>query len=87
MPRDQIESKLRDFIDTRIMEGQGRDLTSSTPLFDVGILDSFALFSVIAFIADEFNVAIALESLRTEDFENISAIAGLVESKLPAAAS
>ena len=50
MQQDQIEAELRGFIDKTLMEGQGADLTSSTPLFQYGILDSFALFSLIGFI-------------------------------------
>jgi acyl carrier protein len=84
MERDHIEIRLRDFIDRDLMEGQGAGLTTSTPLFEFGILDSFALFSMIAFIAEEFKVAVHLETLRTEDFENISTIAGFIESKLDA---
>ncbi len=87
MERTHIESKLRDFIDHSIMDGQGSDLTSSTPLFEFGILDSFALFSVLSFISDEFKVTVPLESLRTEDFENISTIAGFVQAKRAVAAS
>jgi acyl carrier protein len=85
MERSLIEQKLRDFIDCRLMEGQGAGLTPATPLFEFGILDSFALFSMLSFITDEFKVSVPLESLRTEDFENVSTIAGLVASKLAAA--
>jgi acyl carrier protein len=82
MERDQIESKLRGFIDQKLMNGQGADLTTSTPLFEFGILDSFALFRVISFIADEFQLTLPLESLRTEEFETIGTIAGLVHERI-----
>jgi acyl carrier protein len=82
MNRDHIEVKLRHFIDQSLMRGQGSDLTSRTPLFEFGILDSFALFRVINFIAKEFDVRLLLETLKTEDFENIASISELVQSKL-----
>jgi acyl carrier protein len=78
MERHQIVTRLRDFIDQTLMNGQGHDLSDSTPLFDFGILDSFALFRVIGFIGEEFEVTLPLESLRTEEFESIATIADLV---------
>ena len=87
MDYDHIEAKLHDFIDTKVLNGQGADLTSSTPLFEYGILDSFTLFGVINFIADEFKVTLSLERLRTEDFQSISTIAGVVRSTLAASSS
>lgn len=87
MQQDQIEAELRGFIDKTLMEGQGADLTSSTPLFQYGILDSFALFSLIGFIEEEFKIPVQLEHLRTEDFETIGTIASLVCSSLTTCAS
>lgn len=87
MNREQIESALRGFIDKTLMEGQGADLTSSTPLFQYGILDSFALFGLINFIEEEFSIPIQLEHLRTEDFATIGTISALVCSKLSACPS
>jgi acyl carrier protein len=82
MDRAHIEAKLRDFIDQSILDGQGADLSVSTPLFEFGILDSFALFTVIGFIADEWKLNMQLERLRTEDFESIATIAALVHAEL-----
>lgn len=82
MARDHIESRLSSFINQSLMRGQGSDLTPQTPLFEFGILDSFALFRVINFIAEEFGVRLQLELLKTEDFENIASIAEVVHSKL-----
>ena len=76
--RDEIEARVRQFIDREILQGQGADLTASTPLFALSILDSFALFSVINFIASEFNVVLPLESIAAKDFETTTAIADTV---------
>ncbi len=85
MEHDDIEARLRDFIDKALMRGQGADLDASTPLFELGILDSFTLFTVINFIATEFNVVLRLEQLRSEEFATIATIAAVVRSRLAAA--
>ncbi len=82
MERGQIETRLRDFIDQKLLEGQGGDLTPTTALFDLGILDSFAFFSLIEFISTEFKITLELETMSTEQFRDLSTIAGLVHSKL-----
>lgn len=76
----QIESRLRDFIDRSIMQGQGADLTASTSLFELGILDSFALFNLVSYISDEFKVTVPLESVTAEHFKDIAAIARTVQA-------
>lgn len=82
MERHQIESKLREFVDASLMDGQGADVTASTPLFEYGILDSFGLVGLLAFIAEEFDVPARLELLKKEDFENIDTIARFVHARL-----
>lgn len=87
MEQHHIESRLRDFIDTTTMAGQGADLTSSTPLIELGILDSFSIFSLMTFIEQTFDVALRLESVTSDDFASIGAIAQLVRTHLDARAA
>jgi acyl carrier protein len=79
-----IEARLRDFIDTTAMGGQGADLTSSTPLLELGILDSFAVFSLMTFIEKEMGVPLQFESVTADDFHSIATIARLVHTHLAA---
>lgn len=76
-----IEQKIHRFIDSTLMRGQGADLTTSTPLFDYGILDSFALFRIINFIAEEFGIVVSIEELRAEDFATIGTITRFIDSQ------
>jgi len=78
MESAQIEAKLRDFINRSFLKGQGNDLASDTSLFELGILDSFALFGLISYISDEFQVTVPLESVTAEQFKDIAAIARTV---------
>lgn len=77
-----IERKLCQFIDTALMRGQGVDLTPSTPLLEYGILDSFAIFRIVSFVEEEFEIALPLELLNADDFATVSTITRFVEMKL-----
>lgn len=87
MDRNLIEEKLRAFIDREVLQGQGSDLTSTTPLLTLGILDSFALFHLIQHVEQSFGVSLELETLGAEQFRDIAAIAGAIHERLPKAAS
>lgn len=77
----QIGASIRDFIDRTVLRGQGADVTTSMPLFELGILDSFALFTVLAFIEERFGVTLPLESVSADEFRDIDSIAGLVHAR------
>lgn len=83
MEEAAIAGRLRDFVNERILEGQGGDLNGETPLLDLGILDSFSLFQIIDFIAEEFGVRVELESVTAEQFRTLNTIARLVQAKVP----
>ena len=85
MDQPHIETRILDFINRQILEGQGGDLAVSTPLFELGILDSFAFFTLIDFITQEFKVAVELETVTAEQFRDISSIARIVHAKLAGA--
>jgi acyl carrier protein len=78
MDQAAIENKVREFIDREVLEGQGADLTPETPLLELGILDSFSLFLLISFIAEEFKVKLELDKVGAEQFKNIATIASAV---------
>jgi acyl carrier protein len=84
MKREAIEAKLREFIDREVLQGQGSDLTSDTPLLELGILDSFSLFLVINYIAEEFRVELKLDAVGVDNFRNIASIASAVLEKTQA---
>ena len=77
----EIEAKLLGFINHQLLEGQGGDLGVSTPLFELGILDSFAFFTLVDYISQEFKVTLELESVTAEQFRDVSSIARILHSK------
>lgn len=58
--------------------GQTLDVVADTPLLSSGILDSLNLFMFISFIEDELGIAIELDDVVPENFENLNAVCDLL---------
>ena len=75
------ESAIHEFIVSEILKGQGDGLDLNTELFDLNILDSFGIMTVLAFIEEKLGVMIPPEDLSKDAFRSIESIAALVEQK------
>jgi acyl carrier protein len=74
---DQYIEPIRDYIVVNHLDGQS-DLEAKTPLLEWGVIDSFALTDVLAFIEDEFDVAVPAEEITPENLRDLESIAGLL---------
>ncbi len=75
----QISSTLKRFIlDELAPEVDSADLQDDDSLLDSGILDSFGIMSLLAFIEQEYGVEVPAEDIEPENFETIAAIAQTV---------
>jgi acyl carrier protein len=76
------ENAIRDFLLNEIVYSrQVRNLRVEDPLLD-GLLDSIAIMQIVAFCEVAFDISIPGEELVPDHFENISAIARLVERRI-----
>ena len=64
------------FIDDRLLDGPA----GGDPLTQ-GLLDSLATEQLIAFLEKEYSIAFVEEELIPENFESVSSLAQLVDSK------
>ena len=55
------------------------DFTASDALVDDGILDSFAITSVIAALSMEYGITIPYEEIVEENFNSVAGLAAMVE--------
>ena len=76
-----IEQQVRRFIMDNMKSELPADLTADYRLIDNGVLDSMAMFEVIAFIEESYGIQIDDEDLEADNFETTQAIAGLVSRK------
>ena len=69
---------LQAFISRQMLEGEDVGLTATTPLLDLGILNSMEVLSLIAFIESSFQVVVPPDQILADNFKDLQTIAGLV---------
>lgn len=74
---DQYIGPIREYIVRHHLDARS-DLDLKTPLLDLGIIDSFALTDVVAFVEDEFGVVVPAEEITLHNLRDLEAIGALV---------
>jgi acyl carrier protein len=73
------EERIRAFVETKFRpRASGKPFDDDTPLFSSGIVDSFGVLELIAFLETEFAVEIDTNEHELRDFDTVRTIAGLV---------
>ncbi len=76
-----IAEKVREFVEAKFRPRRnGRAFDDDTPLFSSGIVDSFGVLELIAFLEETFGVEIDTNAHEVRDFDTVRKIAGLVQS-------
>lgn len=76
MQRAQVVQILKQFIKTELLEGEDRELDESTPLLEWGILDSYSVLSLLAYVEKELGVR--FDTVDPERMKDLRSIADLV---------
>ena len=76
-----IEQQVRQFIVENVKSAPREDLTADYRLIDNGVLDSLAMFEVIAFIESSYGIEVEDADLSADNFETTRSIAALVSRK------
>jgi acyl carrier protein len=63
----------------------GGELGADAPLFSSGIVDSFGVLELIAFLEDTFQISIDTARHELTEFDSVNRIVGLVERARPPA--
>jgi acyl carrier protein len=69
---------IREFISSRFANAVRGELKPSAPLFSSGIIDSFGVLELIAFLEDTFRITIDPGRHELIEFDTIDSIANLV---------
>lgn len=79
---EQLVDDIRRFIVDEIgWSGSAETLTPDYPLIANKVIDSVAAFQIVSYLEDEYDVAIDDSELVAPNFQDLRAIASLVESK------
>jgi pimeloyl-ACP methyl ester carboxylesterase/acyl carrier protein len=74
--------ELKTFTVKELLDGQGRDFDSTTPLLEWGILDSLSMQTLLGFIRERFGIHVPDEEVRPEQFSTLETIVDLLQ-RLP----
>ncbi|MDJ0591387.1 MAG: alpha/beta fold hydrolase [Pleurocapsa sp. MO_226.B13] len=77
-PLDTIIDDLATFLSQEILEDEEISLESSTPLLQLGIIDSLTMVSLLSFIETKFGVMVPNEAVTPENLESLTNIAQLI---------
>ena len=75
-------SQIRDFVLQKFPLARKRKVANNDNLLESGIIDSLGVLDLVAFLQQEFAVAVADEDLTPENFQNIECMARFVERGL-----
>jgi len=79
-----LEETILSFVRTQFDRSSGATrIAPDTPLFSSGMVDSFGVLELIAFLEQSFHVEIDLSAHDLEDFDTVRKIGGVVQRLLP----
>ena len=78
----EIETKLAEYIRTKIVKNAKKTVEVNTPLISSGLVDSFHLVDLGVFVEDEYGVRIEDSELNAQTFDTIAQLAALIEERL-----
>jgi acyl carrier protein len=78
---EEIEAEIKQFLVDEVLEGpEFAELPVDAPLLG-GVLDSFALVTLIDYLEDRFEISIDNDEMVKENFASVEAVAAFVEEK------
>ncbi len=83
MIRDQLLDDLTRYIAEELLEGDAEDLEPSTPLLELGVLNSLETARMMGFIQKKYGITVPSEAMTVENLQTLSAITDLVYGLRP----
>jgi acyl carrier protein len=78
-----IEEKIKTYLVKELIHDHTKpELKRDESLIDREVIDSLGLFKLIAFIEEEFQIAMEPHEVRTDNFETLAMVTDLVKRKI-----
>jgi D-alanine--poly(phosphoribitol) ligase subunit 2 len=71
---------IRQYITTELAT-EGKEVSDTDLLVEDGIIDSFAIMSLLSFLEERFQIQIGGDELLPENFQSVAALTAMVERK------
>jgi acyl carrier protein/D-alanine--poly(phosphoribitol) ligase subunit 2 len=76
-----MRAKITEFIYDEFVEDESMKITDDTPLISSGLVDSFSMVSLKAYIEEEYGLLLSDDEATTEAFDTVSKIVALIKGK------
>lgn len=76
-----IKTRVRAFVVSNFLFGDGGDLEDDQSLLDAGVLDSTGVVELVGFLEEEFGIRIDDQEMIPENLDSIERITGYVQRK------
>ena len=74
MTQKEFEASLLKFITTEVSQGSGRRISTRTPLFSDGLIDSLKILELIAFVESTLGIHIPDAKVTARNFRSVQAV-------------
>lgn len=81
MTKEEIITKLNEYLVSQVLRDPNRALTADEPLISSGIIDSFNLVDLAIFAEDAFGVHLDDMELNVDHFDTLDQLAELIHSR------
>jgi acyl carrier protein len=78
MEISEVKTSLKSLVVDQLVEGTGEGITDSTPLLELGLINSLSIMMVVGFIQEKFGVTVPSEHLTPENLKSIQSISEMV---------
>jgi acyl carrier protein len=78
---DDMYAKITEFINDEFVEDESMEIKADTPLISSGLVDSFSMVSLKAYIEEEYGLFLSDDEATTEAFDTVSKIVALIKGK------
>jgi len=83
MNKDQVLADLTHYVTQEILEGDASDLEPTTPLLELGILNSLETARLMGFIQKQYGIAVPTDAMRVENLQTLTTLTELVYGLRP----
>ena len=79
---NELIKKVTEIIKANVDGTEEMNISPDTMLITGGYIDSFDIVSLISVLESEFKITLPFDDLNLEDFDTVSSIACIIDSKL-----
>ncbi|MDQ3265845.1 MAG: phosphopantetheine-binding protein [Myxococcota bacterium] len=70
-PQEDITAALKEFFATEVLHDHSEELEDSTPLLELGLLDSFSTIRMLSFVHKRLAIKVKPTELRVEHLQDL----------------